>query len=62
MAHNIDSIKTGKVGKNWGFLGTHTTSYKKKSKCIFPPEQNYFSHFAMKYPVVVAAKASLRDF
>ena len=50
MAHNIDSIKTGKVGKNWGFLGTHTTSYiKKRSECMSSPEQNYFSHFSMRY-------------
>ena len=41
MARNIVSTKTGKVGKNVGFSGTHRTS----------PEKNYFSHFAMRYPV-----------
>ena len=38
--------------EKWGFSGTHSTSYiRKKSKCIPLPEQNYFSHFAMRYPV-----------
>ena len=32
MARNIDSIKTGKVGKNGGSSGTHRTFYIKKSK------------------------------
>ena len=45
MACNIDSIKTGKIGKNGGFSGIHRTEF------ISSPKQNYFSHFAMRYPV-----------
>ena len=51
MACNINSMKTGQIGKKWGFSGTHRTSYIKKLKCISSPEQNYFAHFAMRYPV-----------
>ena len=46
MARKIVSIKTGMVGKNVDLL------YSKKSKCISSPELNYFSHFAMRYPVL----------
>ena len=45
--------------KNWysrqkcGFLrNTQHLLYSKKYKCISSPEQNYFSHFAMRYSVV----------
>ena len=53
MACNINSIKTGQVGKNGGFSGTHRTSYiRKKSKPISSPKQNYFIRFVLRYPVV----------
>ena len=49
--------------KNWygrqkcGFLrNTQDLLYSKKTECISSPEQNYFSHFAMRYPVDVKAK------
>ena len=32
VARNIDSIKTGQIGKKWGFSGTHRTSYIKKNQ------------------------------
>ena len=53
----IDGLKHC-FNKNWygrqkcGFLrNTQDLLYSKKSKCISSPEQNYFSHFAMRYPV-----------
>ena len=30
---------------------TQDLLYQKKIKCISSPEQNYFAHFAMRYPV-----------
>ena len=53
MAHNIDSIKTGSVGKKWGFSGTHRTSYILKKSNVYPHQsKNYFAHFAMRYPAL----------
>ena len=39
MTRKIDSIKTGKVGKNGGFLGTHETSYIKKHSNVDPHQR-----------------------
>ena len=51
MASKIYSIKTDKVGKNGGFLRTHDLVNLKNPRYLTSPEQIYYSHFAMRYPV-----------
>ena len=36
IARNIVSIKTGMVGKNVGFSGTHRTSYTQENLNVYP--------------------------
>jgi hypothetical protein len=44
MACNIDSIKTGEVGKNVGFSGTHTTSYIMRNLNVYPHQSRITFH------------------
>ena len=69
MAHNIDYKKNRLYWQKMGFLrNTQDLLYQKKSKCISSPEQNYFTHFAMRYPVsfvflsLIIGKLGLRLF
>ena len=52
MVRNIDLIKTGKVGKKCVSQEQIGSLILKKSKYISSTEQNYFSHFAMRYFVL----------
>ena len=60
----IDGVQH-QFNKNWldrqkmGFLrNTLDLLHSKTSKYISSPEQNYFSHFAMRYPVVATQNVS----